>query len=185
MSKLFIEDSTLSAIGDAIRSKAGTTSLIAPGNMPGMILNLETEAPTPTVTYPNMYYIHETNGTNIQEEVIIFDTTNLNNLSFIYAFDNGSFSNFQNSRVTIQVQKGYALDSRYETSNVPTYWKVKEVDSNANKETIASLLTADTSQRYTIDVSAYTSVVILIQFRGASDSGTNRGSLSITNIQAS
>lgn len=37
MSKLFIEDSTLTAIGDAIREKTGKTDLIAPGSMPAEI----------------------------------------------------------------------------------------------------------------------------------------------------
>ena len=37
MSKLFIENSTLTAIGDAIREKTGKTALIAPGSMPAEI----------------------------------------------------------------------------------------------------------------------------------------------------
>lgn len=37
MSKVFIEESTLTSIGDAIREKVGTTELIAPGDMPAMI----------------------------------------------------------------------------------------------------------------------------------------------------
>jgi hypothetical protein len=34
MSKVFIQESTLTAIGDAIRNKTGKSALIAPGNMP-------------------------------------------------------------------------------------------------------------------------------------------------------
>lgn len=37
MSKVFIEESTLASIGDAIREKTGTTELIAPGDMPAKI----------------------------------------------------------------------------------------------------------------------------------------------------
>lgn len=40
MSKVFIEESTLTAIGDAIRAKEGSTALIAPGNMATKIANL-------------------------------------------------------------------------------------------------------------------------------------------------
>ena len=40
MAKLFIEETTLSSIGDAIRSKAGTNELISPLDMPNAIINL-------------------------------------------------------------------------------------------------------------------------------------------------
>ena len=40
MSKLFIQPETLSAIGNAIRDKAGTSDMISPGNMPQAILDI-------------------------------------------------------------------------------------------------------------------------------------------------
>lgn len=40
MSKVFIEESTLTAIGDAIREKNGTTDMIAPLDMATVIANL-------------------------------------------------------------------------------------------------------------------------------------------------
>lgn len=42
MSKVFIEDTTLTAIGNAIRGKAGTSDLIDPANMAQEITNLPT-----------------------------------------------------------------------------------------------------------------------------------------------
>ena len=42
MSKVFIEETTLSAIGNAIREKTGKTDLIAPGTMPNEIRAIET-----------------------------------------------------------------------------------------------------------------------------------------------
>lgn len=42
MSKVFIEESTLSAIGDAIRTKTGRSELIAPLNMPTEIQGIQT-----------------------------------------------------------------------------------------------------------------------------------------------
>lgn len=42
MSKVFIEETTLTAIGDAIREKTGGIELIAPGNMPEEIRAIET-----------------------------------------------------------------------------------------------------------------------------------------------
>ena len=40
MSKLFIQSETLSAIGNAIRDKAGTSDMISPGNMPQAIADI-------------------------------------------------------------------------------------------------------------------------------------------------
>ena len=40
MSKLFIQSETLSAIGNAIRDKAGTSDMISPGNMPQAIMDI-------------------------------------------------------------------------------------------------------------------------------------------------
>ena len=40
MAKVFIEETTLTSIGDAIRDKAGTNELISPLDMPNAILNL-------------------------------------------------------------------------------------------------------------------------------------------------
>ena len=40
MSKVFIEESTLSSIGNAIRQKTGKSELISPGNMPTEIASI-------------------------------------------------------------------------------------------------------------------------------------------------
>lgn len=42
MSKVFIQESTLTSIGNAIREKTGNTDLIAPGDMPTQILAIQT-----------------------------------------------------------------------------------------------------------------------------------------------
>jgi hypothetical protein len=42
MSKVFIEETTLTAIGDAIREKTGKSDLIAPGSMPQEIKSITT-----------------------------------------------------------------------------------------------------------------------------------------------
>ena len=42
MSKVYLEDSTLTAIGNAIRTKAGSSNLIRPGEMASAITNLPT-----------------------------------------------------------------------------------------------------------------------------------------------
>ena len=40
MAQVFIEETTLSSIGDAIREKGGTSELISPLDMPNAISNL-------------------------------------------------------------------------------------------------------------------------------------------------
>ena len=42
MAKIFIEESTLSAIGDSIRAKTGRTNMIPPLNMPAEIASIQT-----------------------------------------------------------------------------------------------------------------------------------------------
>ena len=49
MSKLFIEETTLTAIGDAIREMTGLEELIAPGNMPNEIRSIETGGGEPNI----------------------------------------------------------------------------------------------------------------------------------------
>ena len=49
MSKVFIEESTLTSIGDAIREKNGTTDLIAPLDMATAITDLPTGGPAETI----------------------------------------------------------------------------------------------------------------------------------------
>lgn len=44
MSKVFIEETTLSSIGDAIREKTGKSALIAPGDMPSEIESITTSS---------------------------------------------------------------------------------------------------------------------------------------------
>ena len=50
MAKIFIEESTLSAIGDSIRAKTGKTNMIPPLNMPTEIESIQTSGGSSTVT---------------------------------------------------------------------------------------------------------------------------------------
>ena len=47
MSKVFIEESTLKAIGNAIRGKTGKTELINPTNMPAEISSIQSGSGLP------------------------------------------------------------------------------------------------------------------------------------------
>ena len=50
MAKIFIEESTLSAIGDSIRAKTGKTDMISPLNMPTEIASIQAGGSTATVS---------------------------------------------------------------------------------------------------------------------------------------
>lgn len=56
MSKVFIEESTLTAIGNAIRRKEGTSALIPPGSMATKISNLPTGGGVADVTPDDLAY---------------------------------------------------------------------------------------------------------------------------------
>lgn len=62
MSKVFIEESTLTEIGNAIRAKDGSTALIAPGDMADRIANLPTGGSGGTPS--DDLYLEMVTGTN-------------------------------------------------------------------------------------------------------------------------
>lgn len=186
MSKLFIEDSTLSAIGEAIRSKAGTTDLIAPGDMPGMILNLETEATPVEVNYPDAEMIHEGDNYHNQTMYIQVDTTNFNTFEFYYYFHAGIYSNYKNSRLTIAAVKGMKHSGNFTEQAIGgTSFYSEQVDETTEIQTICSSLSTATTWpvKVTIDATNYTSMYLRVRLHGSSDSGTNRGAVSITEIK--
>ena len=71
MAKVFIEETTLSAIGDAIREKEGSTALVPVTDMADRIKKIKTESePEPTVYYLN-------NLTNVCQGVTFPENTEL------------------------------------------------------------------------------------------------------------
>lgn len=71
MSKYSIEGSTLSAIGDAIRNKTGTSNRISPGNMPQAILDIPSGGGTIPITLEA-----KPNGLAYQAGKLIMDNAN-------------------------------------------------------------------------------------------------------------
>ena len=98
MSKVFIEDTTLTAIGDAIRGKAGTSDLIDPANMAQEITNLPTGGgggidPSDLAFTGNLAYFNY-NGTldNLLTKYSAqCSFTNINNLNYTFAKSNGDY----------------------------------------------------------------------------------------------
>lgn len=189
MSKLFIEDSTLSAIGDAIRSKAGTTDLMSPADMVTTIENIEA---------PEGYIGIEENGTHdvgaYKYAVVevaasggggpvkmpdlvtsgtassctntpsyfyqVYDVTNYSQLTFAYLAKNYVSSTYK-SKFTLIAAPGYTLAD--ETGGNAAYCRqvYSQVDTDASKETILNAVTdTSISGTKTYDVSNMTSFVI-------------------------
>lgn len=98
MSKVFIEDTTLTAIGDAIRGKTGTSDLIDPANMAQEITNLSTGGgidPSAFIVKTNCnleYFNYQGRFDNlIAEYGNLFQISNP--ISLEYSFENSSLVN--------------------------------------------------------------------------------------------
>lgn len=55
MAKVYLEDTTLSAIGSAIRDKAGTSGLLLPSEMPSAISNIQTGGGSSELVFKNAF----------------------------------------------------------------------------------------------------------------------------------
>jgi hypothetical protein len=94
MSKVFIEESTLTSIGDAIREKNGTTDMIAPLNMATAITNLPSGGGT--MVWENVAEMTTNGKYNISKylekhnQLIVFITYNSNVYAMI--IENGVLS---------------------------------------------------------------------------------------------
>lgn len=111
MSKAFINESTLTAIGDAIRAKTGKTDLIAPGDMPTEIENIPTGGDIPeeaflltgNCTYRFAYggwdWFLKDYGNRITTENIgvgnnMFTTSKITTIPFDLNFDNSKYYDY-------------------------------------------------------------------------------------------
>lgn len=94
MSKVFIEESTLTAIGDAIREKNGTTDMIAPLDMATAITNLPSGGGT--MVWENVAEMTTNGKYNISKylekhkQLIVFIT--YNNKVYTMIIENGVLS---------------------------------------------------------------------------------------------
>lgn len=82
MSKIFIEESSLTAIGDAIRSKTGGTDLLSPAGMVGAIESISagSELPVQLLT-DSLDSVFKNNRFNTLVEAGCFETKNITALS--------------------------------------------------------------------------------------------------------
>lgn len=100
MGKVFIEESTLTAIGDAIRAKNGSSELIAPQDMDTAITSLETMPPEELVITGNCAYKFYSPSWNwyLNYDLSTKDITNCKNM---FQYNDG----LENIPFTINVTK--------------------------------------------------------------------------------
>lgn len=136
MSKVFIQESTLTSIGDAIREKTGKTDLIAPGDMPTQILAIKTggsgEGYVPTdedLTYTGTLsdlFSGDRNKwllDNYKDRIKIQDASNLNS-----AFRGCSATSLAGVQIGTSDSCGYMtslFEDCYYLTELPTFTKVK------------------------------------------------------------
>ena len=130
MSEYLIQDSTLTAIGDAIRAKTGGTVLIAPENMPTEIENIQSGGEdwvNQITTYANLFYLREfPEGYNL---VIKFNDFAQPDLSQMCAYTR----NLNSVKIKGTVINNAAVNRTFRNSHVKTIDLTECIIKSSNK----------------------------------------------------
>ena len=102
MSNVYLQDSTLTAIGDAIREKGGTSSLLLPSQMPAAInaLTADGSSTSSGVTLDNLSYYGTTITNSATTRIwetwndTVFNIDNIKNDKIVAVFFNTSPANY-------------------------------------------------------------------------------------------
>lgn len=175
MSKLFIEDTSLVAIGDAIRAKTGKSDKLTPAQMASEIGSITTGGgggsssglPTPPEggwTYATSPWSSKFNTTTTYtRDYWNFDVTDCNKITITWTYlpNSASGSSYANTIIT---QKHYGYEAGWvdttKTGNSEATFTA--IDSNAKKASASSdeywvvQGISKQSGSFTVDVSAYT-----------------------------
>ena len=127
MSKVFIEESTLTSIGDAIRAKAGTTELIAPQNMGEAITNLPSgggDLPEEAlIVTGKCQYRFAHNGWNwfIENYGNRVTTTNIEDMNYMFSYSTKleRIPFAINCKSNISITLEYAFNSCWNLKSIP------------------------------------------------------------------
>ena len=109
MSQLLIQDSTMTAIADAIREKTGTSEMMSPSQMVNLIKSIEVAGVTRMVSGVITPTSNTTSGTLIThnlgaepQAILFFALTRTNARNAIFAFFNPSKGNSNSISIYIQ-----------------------------------------------------------------------------------
>ena len=198
MSKYAIEDSTLIAIGDAIRSKTGTTNTMSPSEMATAIGTIEGggssgggtggssrwESPEGGWTYgTSPWHGYYTTSTTAQYDYWNFDTTNCSKLTFTLVYlPNRNTSLKYYNYLNLYAAYGYLYEYG---SNDDAVVKYTQIDNNALAATKIGGFEGPKGGKqiltYTLDVANYT--VVSLQIEMSSYQSSSYCALYISDIQ--
>lgn len=152
MANVLVEETSLTAIANSIRGKNGTTNTYKPGEMPAAIDAIETGGVS-EVRYPNFYY--DSSYDEACKYLQAIDVSNATTLTFLYDYESGSAPCLG----TIKLHLGSEV---YKSGGSCLY---RTVDATSTTQTVlSSNRTNFTNRTLTVDVSAYTSVVLYTSF---------------------
>lgn len=179
MSKYAIEDSTLTGIADAIRSKAGTTDSLKPSDMPAAIAAIQAGGGSSSGSLlGNALYYNAAGGTNYSaSNYHPVDVSNASTLNFKYTFNTGTGTICP---VTLSVNLGYTIFLKSDG-----FYGASKVDDNAQTQAILSSNGfGKTDIEVSIDVSEYTTIVFYTYFsKGGTNANGAKSSLCIHDIE--
>ena len=200
MAKLFIEDTSLTNIAKAIRSKANTTAKMTPAQMATAINQIPTggasnptqpEAPDGGWTYPNSpwkaywYYHYSDEGIN---QDWLFDVSNCSKLKLTIVYNPPSSSTYA-LEVKYKGYYGYTskLDNMGSASSSKLNFERTAKDSSTKYDSIYTTLFSRSSSSsettITFDVSNYTSFVLVLCGLGYSSSYKGNAAIYVKSIE--
>lgn len=178
MAKYTIEDTTLTNIANAIRTKGGTTATLTPEEMVTAIDAITAGGgSTGGGSYPTELYYNAAGGqyygpSNYQP----FDVSNATTLTFKYDLNVGSYA----CPASMSLYLGYGVNLS------SGYYTYKKIDSSTKiQKILSSSSTAVTAVEVTVDVTNYTTFALYTYFAKNSSSYSADSSLHIYDITIS
>lgn len=178
MAKYSIEDTTLTNIANAIRTKGNTTDTLTPTQMPDAINAIQ--AGGGSGTWDKIYFNSATSGGgSATTQVIDLDVSNASTLTFKYDFLGSDTAGWV-SPLTFTLYLGYNVQPS------GRLYKYKAVDATTATKTVVSQLTALVENgTYTVDVSNYSTITFNCAFAKNSSYSSSNSSLCIYGIELS
>lgn len=180
MSKLFIEDTSLVAIGDAIRAKTGKSNKMTPAQMATEIGSITTGGGGGSTSGGDAIteiraFADGKNALPIQNYA--FDVSNATTFSFKYQY----YCHPSYARVcTVYACLGQGLKS---VNGVP-YYKYQVDGSKENQEVVFASASTYEDIAVTVDVTNYTTIVLSIEINSQANA-SSRSLMQIHDIQIS
>ncbi len=154
MAKVFIEETTLTAIGDAIRGKTGKTELIDPANMHSEIASIEAGSGGGGVELPEEAFLLTGNCSSIcsgdqwfwffdlyNNKIQTQDITNMNNMFSQDALTSSTWQGFPGFSFTFNVKNIEMMSSAFKQLPITACPKIRGTINWSDNTNLSSLIT--------------------------------------------